>query len=241
MLNDIRYPYIPRGASDHERIEAIRSYLFYICDVMRHSGESVNAPKDEGKRIKVASGTRMAKGSSVATPTRVISGAALAFLRDEGVYYSESLPSDAPRGATAPVFIEVTSAMGHVYQRIKEVSVYGTEYMRMDSGEWECVNPPMRVGEEYRTTERYMGKAVYTALVELGQLPSRSIKGVEHGIECTAVIRVHGQISDGGVIPYYASEESWAEISADKTRVVVMTGTDLSGHTGRACLYYTKQ
>lgn len=34
-------------------------------------------------------------------------------------------------------------------------------------GEWEYVNPPMIPGEEYRTTERWKGKAVYTKLIDI--------------------------------------------------------------------------
>ena len=37
---------------------------------------------------------------------------------------------------------------------------------------WEWVNPAMRLGVEYRTTERYLGKPVYTQLVNLGAAPS---------------------------------------------------------------------
>lgn len=35
------------------------------------------------------------------------------------------------------------------------------------TGAWEYVNPPMLEGVEYRTTERFMGKAVYTQLIDL--------------------------------------------------------------------------
>ena len=37
--------------------------------------------------------------------------------------------------------------------------------------EWEYVNPPMQLGVEYRTTERFMGKPVYTMLIDLGETP----------------------------------------------------------------------
>lgn len=36
-------------------------------------------------------------------------------------------------------------------------------------GEWEHVNPPMLEGVEYRTIERYNGKAIYVKLVNLGE------------------------------------------------------------------------
>lgn len=36
-------------------------------------------------------------------------------------------------------------------------------------GEWEYVNPPMLEGVEYRTTERWKGKTVYTKLINLSK------------------------------------------------------------------------
>ena len=40
--------------------------------------------------------------------------------------------------------------------------------------EWEWVNPPMEVGIEYRTTERWNGEPVYTRLIRFGSLPNAS-------------------------------------------------------------------
>ena len=49
---------------------------------------------------------------------------------------------------------------------------------------WEWVNPPMFIGVEYRTTERYIGKPVYTMVVSCGALPTASTaKAVEHRAE----------------------------------------------------------
>lgn len=49
-------------------------------------------------------------------------------------------------------------------------------------GEWEYVNPPMVTGVEYRTTERWNGKAVYTKLVNIGTLPNTAICQTDMGI-----------------------------------------------------------
>lgn len=43
--------------------------------------------------------------------------------------------------------------------------------MLKDNGKWqpvEWINPPMELGTEYRTTERYLGKTVYIQLFILG-------------------------------------------------------------------------
>lgn len=36
---------------------------------------------------------------------------------------------------------------------------------------WEWVKPPMKLGIEYRTTERYLGKPVYTQIINCGSMP----------------------------------------------------------------------
>lgn len=38
---------------------------------------------------------------------------------------------------------------------------------------WEWVNPPMQLGIEYRTTERYLDKPVYTQLMNWGHAPTQ--------------------------------------------------------------------
>lgn len=43
---------------------------------------------------------------------------------------------------------------------------------------WEWINPPMALGVEYRTTERFLGRPVYVKLVDVGALPSNSYKEV---------------------------------------------------------------
>ena len=46
--------------------------------------------------------------------------------------------------------------------------IYGSKI-----GTWEYVNPPMQLGVEYRTTERYLGKPVYTQLMNWGHAPTQ--------------------------------------------------------------------
>lgn len=47
--------------------------------------------------------------------------------------------------------------------------------------EWE--HPPMQLGVEYRTVERYNGKPVYVKAINFGALPNNANKSVEHGVE----------------------------------------------------------
>lgn len=57
---------------------------------------------------------------------------------------------------------------------------------------WEYVNPPMELGIEYRTTERYLGKTVYTqvfkafdSLAKGGSVYDAPISNVYRVISCT--------------------------------------------------------
>lgn len=50
-------------------------------------------------------------------------------------------------------------------------------------GPWEWMSPPLQLGIEYRTTERYQGKPVYAKAISLGAGPdSNTKKTVQHGI-----------------------------------------------------------
>lgn len=55
-------------------------------------------------------------------------------------------------------------------------------------GPWEWVNPPMTLGVEYRTTERYQGKPVYTKAVKCGYMTNgKTVEIVSHAyrlIDC---------------------------------------------------------
>lgn len=47
---------------------------------------------------------------------------------------------------------------------------YGDDSAGLQWGPWEYVNPPMMLGVEYRTTERYLGKPVYVKVVDCGEI-----------------------------------------------------------------------
>lgn len=58
--------------------------------------------------------------------------------------------------------------------------------MLKNNGNWqpvEWINPPMQLGVEYRTTERYQGKPVYAKVVDFGALPNNTNKDVAYGVE----------------------------------------------------------
>ena len=73
------------------------------------------------------------------------------------------------------------------------------KYKRSDSdpaGQWdplEYINPPMRLGVEYRTTERYLGKPVYVKAINFGAVAVGMnevsfMSDVERPIRCYAML-----------------------------------------------------
>lgn len=109
---------------------------------------------------------------------------------------------------------------------------------------WEWVNPPMALGVEYRTTERYMGKPVYCQLVDFGTLPNNSSKGLYiSSVDAKAVtIRWAGLTSNLYALPGGNLVSSWAEIAVRiiGSRINVKTTTDESAYSAKFTLWYYK-
>ena len=92
--------------------------------------------------------------------------------------YSNSLnyPSIGGLGARYGALLVLTrdSTIYHVYYVSLYSVMYTIERYSNDGGttwsEWEFVNPPMELGVEYRTTERYLGKPVYVKAVDCGAM-----------------------------------------------------------------------
>lgn len=111
--------------------------------------------------------------------------------------------------------------------------------------DWEWVNPPMNLGVEYRTTERYLGNPVYVKLVDCGSLPNTTIKTIEHGTEILKAISCTLSLTSTSGYPRTAPE-----INSDKTVSVfaqldrgyihIMANRDFSKFTAVAKIKYTK-
>ena len=110
-----------------------------------------------------------------------------------------------------------------------------------DEFEWD--NPPMVLGVEYRTTERYNGAPVYTKLIDLGNMPSNgSGKWVEHGTGSQTPIRVCGRIPSYTLPLRTPSDEITISVTSDYVLVFApaSNATDWTGSTGQAQIWYTK-
>lgn len=88
---------------------------------------------------------------------------------------------------------------------------------------WEYLNPPMNIGYEYRTTERYKGKPVYRQLVEitttetLGTDGKVSTYSMAHGISgLTHCVDIVGNMGNYR-LPYMATGGSLTSIALVNT------------------------
>lgn len=61
-------------------------------------------------------------------------------------------------------------------------------YYVLNGSTVEWINPPLELGVEYRTTERYFGKPVYVKLVDFGALPNNTSKGVAIDFNIDSII-----------------------------------------------------
>jgi len=84
-------------------------------------------------------------------------------------------------------------------------------------GEWEYVNPPMNVGVEYRTTERFNGKPVYTQLINCGIVSDGDDINLNNVGLTSAyrIIRQAGTMLDAGLVLPYGTRGSSSSTSVD--------------------------
>lgn len=124
---------------------------------------------------------------------------------------------------------------------------YPESYCRVVDGVNEWINPPMVVGTEYCTPERYMGKPVYTKLINFGALPNTTSKNVAHATSVNQIIiSLHGQLSDG--VPFSTgynmtrtsgSKKFW--VDATKWNIRILTEADMSTLTAYVHVKYVKE
>ena len=106
-------------------------------------------------------------------------------------------------------------------------------YKTLWAGTWqplEWVNPPMHIGVEYRTVERWNGKPVYKICGDMGTLPSNSFKTFTpkradgSGVSATQIVGYGGVTGTGYAFPMRGSD-----ISADYfANVEMYVNTDIT-------------
>lgn len=119
--------------------------------------------------------------------------------------------------------------------------------MLKDNGKWqpvEWINPPMELGTEYRTTERYLGKPVYVKVVDCGNCPESGHKDIRFDTSGVALpIRCYGNWTYDGrsTIPFETTGSDRMVVGIIGSFIRITTGgRNFSEHTCTVTVYYTK-
>lgn len=111
---------------------------------------------------------------------------------------------------------------------------------------WEYVNPALKLGVEYRTTERYLGKPVYVKVLNFGALPNATRKAISTGFTDNQImpLRVSGHFwvgADRHSLPYNHSDTDRANIlNFNGASVTIETVKNYSAFTCYVEIAYTK-
>ena len=96
---------------------------------------------------------------------------------------------------------------------------------------WEFINPPTKLGVEYRTVERYNEKPVYAKMLNFGALPNSTSKSFAHGISSLGyVVDIYGQGVAGQDV----------KVGVDTTNITITSTSNLSAVTAYPVIKYTK-
>ncbi len=177
-------------------------------------------------------------------------------------YWGSSAPLNAPIfNGNDGMYGNLTVLTGSNYMMQianSEYSLWGqyiqvrTRTVRNSSKEWtpwEWVNPPMVVGVEYRTTERYNGKSVYRQLINCGIASDGgdvNLYGAGLTSSCK-VIRNEGSLLDAGLsVPYGRGDTKKVQVSlainSGVWHVYPAVGADYTGKFELTLqLWYTKE
>ena len=125
------------------------------------------------------------------------------------------------------------------YEKYGHVTLISETYGRLfrkyfnglwDAWEWEC--PPLWLGTEYRTIEKYNSKPVYVKLIDCGGMPSASAtKNQAHGISnMKYIVDFGGGMAQDGAgaisLPFYFSNENQAHLSVTNESIVIVSGSN---------------
>jgi len=111
--------------------------------------------------------------------------------------------------------------------------------------DWECVNPPAKLNVEYRTTERWMGKAIYTKVINCGVPPYArgDLLGEttgEHKTQMTQPVRCAGICGDK-TLPYNESTGGLnIKIDSDYWYIAAAANTPQTTDICYLQMWYTK-
>lgn len=135
------------------------------------------------------------------------------------------------------------------YQYFTHVEQYYCAERRKINGvwqPWEWVNPPMTLGVEYRTTERWNDAPVYTMLINFGAMPNATTGYANNVLPKTmrnAVLTGYAEWVENGVYEHKSligTCDMWATVSNGNGYIGIKTSTDMSEYTAYIVAKYTK-
>lgn len=114
-------------------------------------------------------------------------------------------------------------------------------YYRMVGDIKEWINPPSVLNTEYRTTERWNDKPVYTMLMDCGEAADKKTITMPSGV--SGIIRFAGKIG-GSVVPQ-ANNNDWnnewsAQIAVSTVSSTIRCGSSLTGFQTYLQIWYIK-
>lgn len=161
---------------------------------------------------------------STSVPTNAIAVTSLTIMRVDA--YNSGVKVQTLYGATDGVeFI--------MQPIVARRMIYGSKI-----GAWEYVNPPLALGVEYRTTERYLGKPVYVKVVNFGALPANNSKVVQHGIS-NYVQAIKYDLVGANDNACMTNFPGVSGIYSGAVDITIITTSDVSGKSVNVIIYYT--
>lgn len=187
--------------------------------------------------LKGATGPQGEKGATGATGPQGEKGAT-------GDYYSPKVDEEGTLrwtkrsvGDVEPIILPVSIKGPPGVAGAEESADNSGCYYRTVDGETEWLNPPMEAGADYRTAERWLGKAVYVRLVDLGALPNAAAKSVSLGITKDRIVSLGGiAVSGDTALPLPA--EGVAVSVNGEGMLSIEAASDCSGYTGYVMVKY---
>ena len=151
----------------------------------------------------------------------------------------------------------VQKAWYYNYGKVIECMRLGWLDVSVDRGggwqPWEYVNPPLQLGTEYRTTERYLGKPVYVKTVDTGALPNATYKEISASFpNANRFLAIYGSAykDNAHLIPLpclkygldaYSTDHAVQVTVNNTTSITISTKRDMSSFTtSSVCVKYTK-
>lgn len=154
--------------------------------------------------------------------------------------------ADDPIKVGTPLNAETLNAAFNEKAPAVESADFPGCYYRTVNGEIEWLNPPMVVGVEYRTTQRYNGFPVYAKAIDLGVFPNNNTITVSHGIKYKIItsIEAYAYSTDSTIIQQLPLVNVQGTVTAklhiSANGVYIVTTADVSKYTGYVTIRYTK-